>query len=237
MLAEAKGPIAVGNPQRTIMSDSAWNEMAKASSMPAEDRAEIEEALQNCRLDGEPGHHFKAQDTRPTISKARRQARQLRQTLKSLDGSRDFRHYNAAPDTDTSLAEYLENLVSLDRVLTNDSQRLSKRNRKGVQYREIGTLCIELLEIRSCSLGIDVPTQAKETSQSGMFHKFLEMAVRLVAIHANATERAEMLRQGIEAAVKSFQARKADRLYSHEWEYLFPQSERALMKSRPFSNK
>jgi hypothetical protein len=214
-----------------------WDEMAKAAgNLLAEDRPEIEEALRNCQLEGEPGFHFKAEETRYTVSKARRQLGHLRQTLTSLDSRLDFRRFNAAANADTSLAEQLKNLGSLDLRLANDEERLSKRNRKGLQNFEIGVLCTELLEIRSCRLGIDVPTQATETSQSGQFHKYLEMAVRLVAIHANAAERAEMLRQGIDAAVKSFQARKADPLYSHQWEYLFPRSERALMKSMRFSN-
>ena len=236
MLADEKEPIAFGIPQTKYMLDSALNEIAKAAGLPAEDHDEIAEALQNCRLDSEPGHHFKGPDTRSKISKTRQQAKQLRQMLASLNGSLDFRDYNAAANNDTSLAGYLENLASLDSRLINDSERLSKRNRKGLQFKAIGILCIELLEIRSCRLGIDVPTQAKETSRSGPFHKYLELAIRSVAIHASAEERAEMLRRGINAAVKSFQARKADPMQSHQWEYLFPQTEMALMKSRKFRN-
>jgi len=222
---------------KDILSDFAWEQIAEAGGgLLAEDRPEIEEALRNCHLEGEPGFHFKAEGTRDTVSKARRQLGHLRQTLTSLDSRLDFRRFNAAANADTSLAEQLKNLGSLDLRLANDEERLSKRNRKGLQNFEIGVLCTELLEIRSCRLGIDVPTQVKETSQSGPFHKFLERAIGLVAIRASAKERAEMLRQGIDAAVKSFQARKADPLYSHQWEYLFPQSERALMKSRRFRN-
>jgi hypothetical protein len=221
----------------TKLNDTYWPEMAKAAgNLGMESRAAVEEALQNCRLDGEPGFHFIGDEARRTVIKARRQLGHLRRSLACLDSRLDFRRYNAAINADTSLAKELENLESLDSRLSNDEVRMSKRNRKGLQSREIGILCIELLEIRSFDLGIDVPTQATETTQSGRFHKYLEMALRLVAEHANAQERAEMLKRGIDAAVKSFQARKADPMYSHQWEYLFPQTEMALMKSRKFRN-
>jgi hypothetical protein len=119
-------------------------------------------------------------------------------------------------------------------TLDQTKERLSKRSRKNWPGIKLGSFFIELLQLRSKYLRIDVPTQATETFNSRPFDQYLELCLGLAEPYSNRGERTAKHKEGVRRAVKSFQQRKADPLYSWQWDDLFPQSEAALMKSRRF---
>jgi hypothetical protein len=220
-----------------IMTDSYWEAMAKAAGgLPIEARADIEEDIRDCQQNNGAEFNRVEEDTRAMLRKGHGHVGGLRRTVSQLQARRDFLHYNAKENVGESLALVLAQVETIDKWFESNQGRLAKRSRKNWHAASLNSCFIRLLETRSRHLHIDVPTQIKETSRSGRFHVFLELAAALIDIHANTEERADRVTKGVAEAVKTFQHRKADPIYSWEWDDLFPNTAADLRKSRRYRN-
>jgi hypothetical protein len=209
-----------------MISDAVWCE--EPSGLPAAARDDVEAEIRSYREDDGAEFNRVTPETRETLKRAMTRLKNFSDDLVILEKSPDYRHFNSGGDVKaTSLAPHLAALGETDTVLHTAKQRLCKRSRKNWARLKLGSLCIELLEIRSWHLKIEVPTQAAEKA-SAPFHKFLEYCLALAEPHANKAERKKMLKEGIDLAVESFQLRKASPLHCWQWEDLFPQSEQKL---------
>jgi hypothetical protein len=214
----------------TIISDSAWNEIAKsAGGLPPEARGEIEPIVCNHRLGkGTELVHVDLR-TREAMKRARTNLDELSKELTLLENSPDYRRFNSAGDmVETSLAEHLAALRAIDTTLHQAKERLAKRSRKNWSHSFSGRLITELLEIRAWHLKIDVPTQAGETTSSGSFRQYLKLCLQLACPDASEAEIENEIKGGIELAIESFQRRRKSPEHCWEWEDLFPQSARNL---------
>jgi hypothetical protein len=224
----------------TYMSDAVWSQVIETEHrLPAETRIEFEEAVRSY-LEGERIKiNCVSGATRVALRRAKSARVRLLDELTLLEGSPDYRRYNSTESAEaTSLSAYQAALGDMDARLHADEQRLSKRAPRNWQLKEwrwkLGPLFVELLDIRSFYLKIDVPTQAAETVNSGRFIKFLEVFLQLVEPNSSGDEFKKMLNGGIDFAVEANQSRRAKVIYSWQWDELFPQTHLSLMMSRRF---
>lgn len=209
-----------------IVTDRAWEKLAEAAGgLPPEARAEVEKEIQDYMVEGGAPYNRVLPETRETLSQAQKNLGKLTQDITLLEESSDFRSFNAQGAIGaTSLTRHLTALSEIRTSLDHAKERLSKRSRKNWPRIKLGSLFIELLEIRSHYLSLDVPTQAAEKSSGGRFHQYLQLCLELAEPRATNDERAAKLKEGLGLAVTSFQARKSDSLYSWQWPDLFPQT-------------
>jgi transcription initiation factor TFIIIB Brf1 subunit/transcription initiation factor TFIIB len=215
------------------ISDPLWNEISSAGGgLPAEARTEVEEAARVYRLDEGADIYRVKSDTRKALARAEGELDNLSSDLQLLESSGDFRRFNAR-GADISLAQHLTALDAIRVTLSEAKLRLAKRSRKNAHRERLLIFFVELLEIRAWFSRIDVPNQVKETS-SNAFHSYLRLCLELVEPDATEDERAKLLIDGIDQAVKVFSIRRSDPIYSWQWRDLFPQSYQALMKSSKY---
>jgi hypothetical protein len=208
------------------ITDAKWDEILRATAAEMAPAREDAAAALKGYFPDESGVKS---DTRKDLRELRQHVTAASRCARRLQNKPDYRHFRAAGNPDaTSLAELLNALAFHSARLDQEHQRLSERSQKNWQRKRVGAFFIELLEIRSRHLGIDVPIQASETSRSGRFHKYLALFLELAEPQASKADRAKLLKAGIAIAIKSFQARRADPLYCWEWDDLFPQSEHQL---------
>jgi hypothetical protein len=239
----AKGKCVAPEPEGELMtyiSDAIWSQVIEAERrLPAELRIEFEEAVRPHFEDERTEINRAITQTRDTLRRAKSALDRLSDETTRLQGSPAYRRYNLTESAEaTSLAAYVAALREMDARFQADEQRLSRRAPRNWQLKEwrwkFGPLFVELLDIRSFHLKIDVPTQAAETVNSGRFHKFLEVFLRLVEPRANRAEIKRMLKAGIDFAVEVNQYRRAQVEYSWQWDELFPQTYLSLMKSSKY---
>ncbi|MEO6841351.1 MAG: hypothetical protein ABI192_11345 [Bradyrhizobium sp.] len=208
----------------TVIPNKEWNDTAKAAGgMPPSSREAVEEAVRDYMTD--EGAEFRVtSETRKTLKRAQNTRQQLLDELTLLEQSSDYRRFNSKEDAKaTSLGPHLQNLSAIDAELKKAEERLNKRSSKRWLSSKLAVLCIELLEIRTWHLRIDVPLQVKETARSGSFRRYLQLCLELANPHSNKSEIEAMLKKGLDVAIKSFQLRKAPE-YCWQWDDLFPQS-------------
>jgi hypothetical protein len=204
------------------ISDTDWARAIKAEPRMAEARTELEEAI---RSDVEY-NKVKTDGVVPETRNERRRA------LRRVKSNRQRVTYEL-----TRLGSVTA-LGDIDQAFGIEEERLSKRRPKNWRRNQLrwryGSLIREVLEIWSFHLKIDVPTQAAETVNSGRYHRFLEIIIEVVEPRARKSEIEEMMKAGLDFAVKANQARRKDPIYCWQWQDLFPQTYESLFLSSKY---
>lgn len=225
--------------ETTYISDAVWAKVIEAEPrLPTESRVEFEEAVRS---------HISYNKDKTTIClRTHREKRANLRRIKSfLDRlSYETNLYRGSLNHSTESAEatswdsYLATLGKMNATVQADEKGLRRRAPRNWQINgwrsKLMPLFVELLDIRSFQLKIDVPTQAAETVNSGRFHNFLRIFLQLVEPHAKRPELDEMLKAGIDSTVELNQGRRTDVTISWQWDELFPQTYRSLEKSPKF---
>ncbi|WP_223971342.1 hypothetical protein [Bradyrhizobium sp. RD5-C2] len=224
------------------LTDEIWSELVssclpppksgKVCQLPPESRQEVESALADYAA-GDKMHLFNriTPETREALERTRKDTKRLSTQLTILKARQDFDRIAKAFGEPT-INSHLMELDTLAAILDCAVEGLQFRSRNKTWMRTmVGVLFVELLKIRSYYLKIDVPNQAKETSSSGAFREYLKICLKQAEPLIGNDDLEEMLKQGLEYVVETFQFYKKDEDHCWEWHEIFPESEENLMKS------
>ena len=193
-------------------------------------RLQIAECLK-ARYEREGDEHMRATpQTRKLVRKTLAYFAKGLEGLTQLEANPEFRRYNltATPgkveEQLGQLSDHQAHAASSVDWLLAEKKRLGRRSIKGVEDYLRSCFFTELLEIRTESLGIDVPSQASETTTSGPFLEYLELGVRITEPHLKESELKGALKRALTITVKGFTARRTKLDYCWQWEDLFPKT-------------
>jgi hypothetical protein len=172
--------------------------------------------------------------TRKLVRKTRAYFVKGLECLTRLEANPEFQRYNrnASPDEVALLLDQWRKdrtpVVNLIDWLSTEQRRLARRSMKGIEDYLRSTLCTALLEIRTKSLGVDVPLQASETTTSGPFFQYLELGIRATEPYLKENKVKGAVKRATTIAIKGFNQRRTDPDYCLQWDDLFPKTSHML---------
>lgn len=190
---------------KKLIPDTLWVKIAKASRLPNEARARVNERINSY---GEMApRHVASDETRKAIQRSIEKTEELSHNLKMLEQDQNYLRFGRYLDSVdvTELTEARARLDILRERLLSDQNRFKRRSHRDWSVYEARALVTDLLEMRTDLLQVNVPTTHSDTTRAGAFLDYVKMCVRFADPELNERQ----IDRAIDSALTGFHERRS----------------------------